>query len=589
MTILTPFSHYLQSNQAPSEDETRELRTLRENPLKEISIIDVEIERIEGILNSLKRKRAHIQDSIDDFNTILAPVRRLSTDVLGVIFSHCLTTHRNPVMSTSEAPLLLTQICRDWRSIALSIPRLWSKLYIPTLREVRAYPSEAYPSEILPYVLARRRLIEGRTEEVQKWLTLSAACPLSVTLMPASDPVSHPPLLDSIIQSSRRWQQLELGHFLSPESDILTRLLRLSPDDLCMLRELRIHSLYPTPSLHSQEVQEDLWYQSGLLTAQGLRSISIGNVPQIKMFNAGIPPNWINLNHLFIHSPILLGFAHQILTYCCNLVACLLDIAGGWNGWNDFDTTVTTPDASITLLSCVLPHLTFLSLQGYFTGCSDLFGSITAPSLQILEYQGYFPSIFDEFGLLDFLQNINSLETLIVDHHRIAELESNILKYCILIPSVTHLVLGRPLKRNNHYGYTDQADHLTLITTLRESRHQYSPDSAPTVLFPSLEIFEAYGISGVTDMIFLDFIKARIDATKSNTGISKLKKVLVEFTRTKQKDIIPEALAYAQTAGINLELNLKYYAIEKELDMTLSPSFGLSSDDVSWEYPSYDY
>ena len=94
MTILTPFSHYLQSNRAPSEDETRKLQTLRENPLEEISIIDVEIEQIEGILNSLKRKRVHIQDSLDDFNTILAPVRRLSTDVLGVIFSHCLKIGR---------------------------------------------------------------------------------------------------------------------------------------------------------------------------------------------------------------------------------------------------------------------------------------------------------------------------------------------------------------------------------------------------------------------------------------------------------------------------------------------------------------
>ena len=105
---MTPFSHYLQSNEAPFEDETRELKTLRADPLKEISIIDVEIERIEGILNSLKQKRAHIQESIDDFNTILAPVRRLSVDVLGVIFNHCLSTHRNPVMSASEAPILLT-------------------------------------------------------------------------------------------------------------------------------------------------------------------------------------------------------------------------------------------------------------------------------------------------------------------------------------------------------------------------------------------------------------------------------------------------------------------------------------------------
>ena len=584
MTILTPFSHYLQSNQAPSEDETCELKTLRAKPLEEISIIDVEIERIEGILNSLKRKRAHIQDSIDDFNTILSPVRRLSTDVLGVIFTHCIATHRNPIMSASEAPILLTQICRDWRSIALSIPRLWSRLYIPTSHKVRAFLPEG-----LPYVLEGERRIEARTEEVQKWLRLSAACPLAITLMPASDPVSHPPLLDSIIQSSRRWQQLEFGPPLSPESDVLARLLRLSPDDLCMLRELRIHSLYSSASSYSQDVQEDLWYQSGLLTAPGLRSISIANIHRINAFPAGIPPNWKNLNHLFIHSPISLGLAHQILTYCCNLAACLLEIIQ-WDDWDGY----TNIDTSISLSSCILPHLTFLSLQGDSTGCGQLFNSIVALSLQILDFQGTYPRESQKFGLFNFLQNINSLETLRVDPQFLTE--SNVVKCSTLIPSVTHLVLGRsPKRRYNyihfpaHYAYPG---HLN-FTILHEFGHQYSPDSSPTLLFPSLEIFEAYYISGVTDNMLLEFIKGRIDATKSNANISKLKKVLVEFLRTRQTDIVPEALAYAQAAGMKLEVDLRYYTATENsyitFDETWSPSFGITSDDVSWVYPLHDY
>ena len=82
--------------------------------------------------------------------------------------------------------------------------------------------------------------------------------------MPANDPVYHRPLLYTIIQSSRCWQQLELDCSLCPDSEMLTRLLSLSPDDLTMLRELRIYTLYSTFNLHSQEVQEDLWYQCGL-------------------------------------------------------------------------------------------------------------------------------------------------------------------------------------------------------------------------------------------------------------------------------------------------------------------------------------
>ena len=587
MTImmLNPFSHYLQSNQAPSEDEICEIKALRAKPLEEISSIDVEIERTECILNSLKRKRVHIQESINDFNTILAPVRRLPMDVLGLIFGHCLTTHRNPVMSVSEAPILLTQICRDWRSIALSTPRLWSRLYVPTLRNV-----VGFGPDVLPHDLGKERRMEGYTEEVQRWLRLSAPCPLAITLMPESNLGYHPPLLDSIIQSSRRWQQLELGCPLPPasESELLTRLLSLSPDDLSMLREVRIYSLNPKFNLHSLEVREDLWYRSGLLTAQGLRSISIADMPRSHAFPAGIPPNWKNLNRLFIHSPILIRLAHSLLNYCRNLVACLLEIT---EQWEDIETI---HNASITLSPCILPHLTFLSLQGDVTGCSRLFSSIEAPSLKILDYQGYLPSESGEFGLLNLLQNINSLETFRVDHHHLSE--SNILKYSTLIPSVTHLVLGRSPKRSYRRHPSDFAESIAeslsvaLITTLREFRIQYSPDSAPTVLFPSLEIFEAYyGTSGITDIMLLEFIKARIDASNSIAGVSKLKKVLVEFSGTRQTDILPEAIAYAQAAGIKLELDLTYYGKGKDLDVAWSPSFGLSLDDVSWVYPLYDF
>ena len=310
---------------------------------------------------------------------------------------------------------------------------------------------------------------------------------LGITLMPAREPNSHPPLLDFIMQSSRRWQQFEFGCSLSPESDVLTGLLSLSPDDLCMLRELRIHIFYSTVNLYSQEVPQDLWHQSGLLTAQGLRSISIAGIHQPNMFRAGIPPNWKNLNHLFIHSPILLRLAHSILSCCCNLVACLLEID------EDNLGIFTFPGVSITqaLSSCILLRLTFLSLQGDPTGCSRLFSSIERPSLRILDFQGTFPNESEEFGLLNFLQNTNSLETIRVDHRRLTE--SIVLKYFTFIPSVRHLVFGRSPKRSVcctyspfHHAYPVPG-HVTFITTLHEIKHQYSPDSEPTVLFPLLE------------------------------------------------------------------------------------------------------
>ena len=87
--------------------------------------------------------------------------------------------------------------------------------------------------------------------------------------------------------------------------------------------------------------------------------------------------------------------------------------------------------------------------------------------------------------------------------------------------------------------------------------------------------------------MLLEIIKARIDAiNKPNAAVSKLEleMVLVKFSKTKQTNIIPEALAYAQAAGINLELDLTHYTtsstVEGSLDETWSPSFGRSPERI---------
>ncbi|KAF8814499.1 hypothetical protein BYT27DRAFT_7206060 [Phlegmacium glaucopus] len=563
--MLLHFSHYLHNNQAPSEHEAREIKVLRMNPLEQISVVNAEIERIESILDSLKRKRANIQKSIDDCNTVLAPVRRLSMDILGVIFIYCLATHRNPIMDASEAPILLTHICRDWRSIALSIPRLWSKMYIPLL--------QGYRYEPLSSIRDGEDRMEAHSDETQRWLRLSGACPLSITMIPAAGLVSHQPLLDAIIQSSRRWQQFELG-FSSPDSDVSKRIFSLSADDLCMLREVRLHSMdNPSP-----DTGENLWHQSGILTAQGLRSISIARIyPDI--FPIGIPPNWKNLHHLFIHPQVPLRLAGQMLSCCCNLVSCLLNIE-----WDSGDL----PNSSITVSSSFLPHLKFLSLQGGSNGCNQLLCKLEAPSLRTLDCPGEYPREYEKSGLFQFLERINFLETLILDNYRLSG--GSALKCSTLAPSLSHLVLGR----SPHERYIrllpvlPHPNQVTLMTALYKIKHQHFPDSTPTVLFPSLEIFEAYCIPSVTDEVLLEFIMARIDATRSNTAVSKLRKVLIHFTRTRQTDIVPQALAYAQAAGIELELNLRYYT-GTELGNTWSPSYGLSAEGTSWAYPLDDY
>jgi hypothetical protein len=83
-------------------------------------------------------------------------------------------------------------------------------MYIPTFPKFEYYR----PDSVSYIIEEEERRMEARSEEVQRWLKLSAAFPLAITLMLANDPVSHPPLLDAIIDSSRRWRQFEASFLL---------------------------------------------------------------------------------------------------------------------------------------------------------------------------------------------------------------------------------------------------------------------------------------------------------------------------------------------------------------------------------------
>ncbi|KAJ7137239.1 hypothetical protein C8R46DRAFT_1322091, partial [Mycena filopes] len=77
--------------------------------------------RLEERLRRLTEEKTAIQKSLD---SIVYPILTLPVDLTGEIFVHCLPDTPAPPSSTI-APLLLTRICRQWRNIACSTPKLW--------------------------------------------------------------------------------------------------------------------------------------------------------------------------------------------------------------------------------------------------------------------------------------------------------------------------------------------------------------------------------------------------------------------------------------------------------------------------------
>ncbi|KAF9009931.1 hypothetical protein BDQ17DRAFT_1222300, partial [Cyathus striatus] len=124
------FQQYLGTNFAPSNHELEQIRELLKTSDKELRNIDVEIGHLNQRLQFMQEKRSRLKIITERYQALISPARQLPRDILEEIFLACLPTDRNPCISAAEAPILLTHICSSWRSIALSLPRLWSAIHI---------------------------------------------------------------------------------------------------------------------------------------------------------------------------------------------------------------------------------------------------------------------------------------------------------------------------------------------------------------------------------------------------------------------------------------------------------------------------
>ncbi|KAJ7080523.1 hypothetical protein C8R44DRAFT_653546, partial [Mycena epipterygia] len=126
----SPFSYRLDTNYVPSDPEMEQIRALLVEPIDELARIDVQLEEMGVLIRKLSTRRASLKAAIDAHMALISPARRAPEDVLQEIFFACLPTAHNAVIDPGEAPLLLGRICRYWRAIAYTNPRLWNSLHI---------------------------------------------------------------------------------------------------------------------------------------------------------------------------------------------------------------------------------------------------------------------------------------------------------------------------------------------------------------------------------------------------------------------------------------------------------------------------
>ncbi|KAJ7160993.1 hypothetical protein C8R46DRAFT_1106177 [Mycena filopes] len=210
-----------------------------------------------------------------------SPVQTLPPELVAEVFVHFLPTYPEcPPLFGLLSPLLLCQICRRWRAIALSTPVLW-----------RAIAFKLDDPQWLSHNLAT----------LNAWLTRSGNCPLSLDLSRCND-VLRPFALDAIARHCERWGHLNV--LVGPDD------LHLMQDEMPLLRHLTFG-----PDGFYQRLSESHLFAR----APSLRSVVLG-----VNFLAGCTPlPWAQLTHL----EALCFYEHEctdVLREATQLVSCKL-------------------------------------------------------------------------------------------------------------------------------------------------------------------------------------------------------------------------------------------------------------------------
>ncbi|KAH9477668.1 hypothetical protein JR316_0009894 [Psilocybe cubensis] len=591
----------LQCNEMPSQRMMAEIKHFLQEPLAKFRANQLEIERLEYAIRTLNNEQAKIKEIVKPYNTVLAPIRRLPTDILREIFSHCLSSHRLPIISATEAPLLLTHICSSWRTIALSSPLLWSKIIISLPSQTYYDNNDSDEEKEDKYILSEEemaqrqnyeRVAELRAEVTKIWLDRSGPnCPISISIV---CPYTRYPcwnnsianIIDIIIQHSRRFHSIEMA----VQQNLYSHIQELLSDaDLSMLKAFKLKIQEPisyrTPARLPIDTPVSLPLKNLMLD-----TFSLSWKTCTKDFTV-IPISWNHLRRLFLHSPIQQKDIIPLLSECSNLSECRIWVS------NYFQEPETTPKTLTRKVFLPRLHSLFIHDTTRSPVTAAAYAAIDAPALRTVGYTRSYHGSVDRYGTVteDLSAQLSSfchiVEGASVDKFMLAmayQLSETIVGVLKRTTWPKHVIIGQkplPFRLAESTGsprYLDTTGPQTLpelnqfdLSSLTITNESHSTGH----LLPRLEYLEVYGISCSSDDAAATMIKSRLSAYKAGY-VSCLRTVILHFNRPMERDIEGEIRQYAYDAGVSpVKLKLMYKPVKSRLPhmMTYSSSYGLSN------------
>ncbi|KAJ7491705.1 hypothetical protein B0H11DRAFT_2007522 [Mycena galericulata] len=166
----------------------------------ELTRLDHEISQLQDNdqLRCMKSERVLLDAHYDACLSVLAPIRRVPSEILVDIFRICLhsslvrqniESRAFEMASLARAPLFtVSQVCARWHNIVMGTPALWTTIELDSL------------------VWADERQIDAVMELLKFVLERSGTSPLNVSICDET----HPPALQLLATHSNRWKNVEI-------------------------------------------------------------------------------------------------------------------------------------------------------------------------------------------------------------------------------------------------------------------------------------------------------------------------------------------------------------------------------------------
>ncbi|KAJ6465864.1 hypothetical protein C8R45DRAFT_1079824 [Mycena sanguinolenta] len=313
--MSSPFALRLGTNYCPTDEEVLEIHSLLVEPTLRIESLHDEIADLQRSIDKLVEERAHLESYVEAHQALLSPVRRLPLDIIQEIFVACMPTHRNCVISATEAPILLGRVCSGWRIISLSTPKLWSSLHI-----VDPYLSSSNTIGVDDAVYAHK--VAQRLEITNMWLGRSGQYPLSISLQGAPGdgdgylPSATLRFIQALIPFAPRWQHI---HFATSA----TLIFEIINIDMPLLESVALYCEY----LVLPQVE-----RGSFNMLKGAR-ISSFSMPGGLCALGRLPLQWNQLTTLTIDGPESPGYTSEmvlpVIIGCSKLQTCKLLLNDG--------------------------------------------------------------------------------------------------------------------------------------------------------------------------------------------------------------------------------------------------------------------